>query len=43
MLNKKNPSQTIKTLDLEIARNTHESQIWASDPVTSFIQRFSLG
>ncbi len=40
---KKDPSQSIKILDLEIARNTPESQVWASGPVTTLIPRFSLG
>src|SRR5713226_1676776 len=40
---KKGPLQSIKILDLEIARNTPESQVWASGPVTTLIPRFSLG
>ena len=38
---KKGPLQSIKILDLEIARNTPESQVWASGPVATLLQRFS--
>jgi hypothetical protein len=41
--NQKSPLQSIRILDLEIARNTPESQVWASGPVTTFIPRFYLG
>ena len=38
---KKGPLQSIKILDLEIARNTPESQVWASGLVTTLLERFS--
>ncbi len=38
---KKGPLQSIKILDLEIARNTPESQVWASGLVTTLLQHFS--
>jgi hypothetical protein len=39
----KGPSQSIKILKQEIARNTPESQVWAGSIVTTLIPRFFLG
>jgi hypothetical protein len=39
----KGPSQSIKILKQEIARNTPESQVWAGSTATTLIPRFFLG
>ncbi len=42
-IQKRSPSQSIKILEQEIARNTPESQVWAGSTATTLIPRFFLG
>jgi len=42
-IQKRSPSQSIKILEQEVARNTPESQVWAGSTATTLIPRFFLG